>query len=151
MTEYNVMNWIPNGGHMDFSPISPVTGEDAMRQYNLIRDRVNRAGFDYIGEMLVGWRDMHHIFALLYDLQDEDEKRRAHALFGELIDAAAAEGYGEYRTHLDFMDKIAGTYNWNNAAQLKQRHRLKDSLDPNGILGPGKMGIWPKQMRKEES
>jgi 4-cresol dehydrogenase (hydroxylating) len=149
MTEYNQMNWIPNGGHMDFSPISPVTGEDAMRQYSLIRDRVNRAGFDYIGEMLVGWRDMHHIFALVYDLQDEAEKRRANQLFGELIDAAAAEGYGEYRTHLDFMDKIAGTYNWNDAAQQRQRERLKDALDPSGILGPGKMGIWPQRLRKE--
>ena len=144
MTEYNLMNWIPNGGHMDFSPISPVTGEDAMRQYHLIRDRCNKAGFDYIGEMLVGWRDMHHIFCLLYDLGDEDQKRRAHALFEELIAAAAAAGYGEYRTHLDFMDRIAGTYNWNGGAQQKLHQKLKDRLDPAGILSPGKMGIWPQ-------
>lgn len=148
MTEFNQMNWIPNGGHMDFSPISPVTGDDAMRQYHLIRDRVNKAGFDYVGEMLVGWRDMHHIFALLYNLGDKDEKRRANKLFGELIEAAAAAGYGEYRTHLDFMDKIAGTYNWNDGAQQNLRQRLKDNLDPAGILSPGKMGIWPQRMRE---
>jgi len=144
MVEYNLMNWIPNGGHMDFSPISPVTGADAMKQYHLIRDRCNKAGFDYIGEMLVGWRDMHHIFCLLYSVVDEDEKKRAHALFDELIDAAAAAGYGEYRTHLDFMDKIAGTYKWNDGAQSKLHQRFKNHLEPRGILSPGKMGIWPK-------
>ena len=148
MVEYNLMNWIPNGGHMDFSPISPVTGDDAMKQYQLIRDRCNAAGFDYIGEMLVGWRDMHHIFCLLYSVTDEAEKRRAAELFAELIDAAAAAGYGEYRTHLDFMDKIADTYNWNKGSQQHMRDRLKDELDPRGILSPGKMGIWPKAQRQ---
>jgi len=148
MTEYNVMNWIPNGAHIDFSPISPVTGVDATKQYELIRDRCNKAGFDYCGEFAVGWRDMHHIFCLTFDRNDPKEKARANKLFGELVDAAAAAGYGEYRTHLDFMDRIAVTYNWNNSALLRMHEKVKDVVDPAGILSPGKMGIWPKSMRK---
>ena len=148
LTEYNLMNWIPNGAHIDFSPISPVTGVDALKQYALIRDRCDAAGFDYCGEFAVGWRDMHHIFCLTFERDNPESKARANALFGELVRAAAKAGYGEYRTHLDFMDQIAATYDWNERALWRQHEKVKDALDPRGILSPGKMGIWPQSMRK---
>jgi FAD/FMN-containing dehydrogenase len=46
------------------------------------------------------------------------------------------------------MDQIARTYGWNNGALLKLNELLKDALDPNGILAPGKQGIWPARYRK---
>jgi hypothetical protein len=64
-----------------------------------------------------------------------------------MIDDAAALGYGEYRTHLALMDQVAGTYNWNNNVLMKFNNTLKDTLDPNGILAPGRCGIWPKRYR----
>jgi len=148
MTEFSLQNWVGSGAHIDFSPMSPVTGDDAMKQYRMIQQRANEYGFDYIGEFVVGWRDMHHIFFLAFERSDEDQRRRAHELFGVLIDEAAAEGYGEYRTHLDFMDQIAATYDWNDRALWRVHERIKDRLDPDGILSPGKMGIWPKRMRQ---
>lgn len=65
----------------------------------------------------------------------------------EMIDDAAAEGYGEYRTHLVFQDQVAATYSWNDHALMKFNEKLKDALDPNGILAPGKSGIWPARYR----
>jgi hypothetical protein len=64
-----------------------------------------------------------------------------------MIDDAAKEGYGEYRTHLVFMDQVAGTYSWNDRALMKLNERLQDALDPNGILAPGKSGIWRARYR----
>jgi 4-cresol dehydrogenase (hydroxylating) len=31
---------------------------------------------------------------------------------------------------------------------LRLREKIKDKADPLGILSPGKMGIWPKSLRK---
>jgi len=45
------------------------------------------------------------------------------------------------------MDTIARTYNWNNNALMKMNQTIKDALDPNGILSPGKSGIWPRGLR----
>ena len=32
-------------------------------------------------------------------------------------------------------------------AQLKFYEKIKDAVDPDGILSPGKQGIWPKALR----
>jgi 4-cresol dehydrogenase (hydroxylating) len=46
------------------------------------------------------------------------------------------------------MDQIAATYNWNNRALGRVTEAIKDVLDPDGILSPGKSGIWPRDARK---
>ncbi len=149
LTEFGFVNWVGGGGHIDFSPISPTTGPDAWKQYDMVRRRANARGFDYMGIFIIGWREMHHVFTLVFDRGDPEIKANAHALFAELVDDAAAAGYGEYRTHLEFMDQIAGTYDWNDGALMKLSQRVKDALDPNGIIAPGKQGIWPAPLRGE--
>lgn len=147
MTEYGLLNWVGSGAHIDFSPISPVTGEGALTQFHIMRDLCHKHGFDYIGEFLVGWRDMHHILMLVFDRNDEAHKRAVRELFSALVVEAAGAGYGEYRTHLDYMDEIAATYNWNERSLYRANEAIKDVLDPDGILAPGKSGIWPRAER----
>lgn len=65
----------------------------------------------------------------------------------EMIAECAAKGFGEYRTHILFADQVAGTYNWNDSAFMRFNETIKDALDPNGILAPGRNGIWPKRFR----
>ncbi len=141
------VNWMPNGAHIAFSPVSPIRGEDAMRLFELGKRRVEAAGFDFMPAFCVGLREMHLIVEIVFDGGDAGSKKAALACLRDLVDEAAAMGYGEYRTHLVLMDQIAGTYGWNDGALMKFNERLKDALDPNGILAPGRCGIWPKRYR----
>ena len=85
---------------------------------------------------------------IIYDRNDAGMTSRARDLFKTLIRDAAASGYGEYRTHVSYYDDVANSYDFNANAITRLNERVKDALDPDGILAPGKMGIWPKHLRK---
>jgi 4-cresol dehydrogenase (hydroxylating) flavoprotein subunit len=59
----------------------------------------------------------------------------------------ARAGYPVYRTNIQSMDVVADQFDFGDHAQRRLNERLKDLLDPNGILSPGKQGIWPRHMR----
>ncbi|KAH8652730.1 putative D-lactate dehydrogenase [Tricladium varicosporioides] len=147
--ELKWVDWLPNGAHLFFSPITKISGDDAMLQYRVTKKRCQEAGFDFIGTFVVGMREMHHIVCIVFDREDVESKRKAHWLIRTLIQDCAEHGWGEYRTHLALMDQIANTYNFNNNAQMKLNETIKNALDPKGILAPGKNGIWPKSYDKE--
>jgi 4-cresol dehydrogenase (hydroxylating) len=44
---------------------------------------------------------------------------------------------------------VASVYANNNSALRKFCETMKDAVDPNGILSPGRGGIWPRRYRKE--
>ena len=46
---------------------------------------------------------------------------------------------------------VADLYDFNNHAYRRFVEKLKDAVDPNGILSPGKQGIWPKRFRENEN
>jgi len=143
--ELQWVDWVPNGAHFFFSPISEVRGEAATLQFEITKKRLVEAGFDVIVDFIIGMREMHNIVCIVYNRKDPGERARALAVIRQLIDECAAQGWGEYRTHLALMDQIAGTYSFNDNALMRLSETLKDAIDPNGILAPGKVSqssIW---------
>lgn len=142
LRELDWVMWLPNGSHTAFSPISPITGDDAVKQYNMTKRLHEKWGFDYFPTFCPGAREMHHIVMIIYDRYDADSRARARGMMEELVTEGAKLGMGEYRTHLALQDQVMGTYNYNNGALLKMHNTIKNALDPNGIMAPGKSGIW---------
>lgn len=94
-------------------------------------------------------REILLIVNMVYDRGDPVERENAYKCMRAMVDDAAKEGYGEYRTHLLLADQVAGTYSWNNHALMRFHEEIKDTLDPNGILAPGRSGIWPRRYREK--
>jgi 4-cresol dehydrogenase (hydroxylating) len=136
------------GGHIGFSPVAPLTGTDAIALRDLLRGMIEDAGLDYMGTLIpINARSFIHVTLIIFDTKDEAQTRAAYDVAKRLVRDAAKLGYGEYRAHLDFMDLAAEQYSFGDHAYLRFCETIKDALDPNGILAPGKSGIWPKSMR----
>ena len=63
-------------------------------------------------------------------------------MYRTLLHDGSDQGYMEYRTHVSYMDDVASKLDFNQSAMRRFTGLLKDTLDPNGILSPGKSGIW---------
>ena len=68
-------------------------------------------------------------------------------LFKQLNVEFAKQGWGEIRAHPALMESVQNSYGWNNHAMRRVNEKLKDSLDPMGVMAPGKNGIYPRRMR----
>jgi (+)-pinoresinol hydroxylase len=142
----------PTNGHMDFSPIIPMNGEtvfEVLKVFGQAYADLNvPPSYQFFA---LPWYFFPRAFVLLFGFpitHDVEKNKKTREVFKHMIEVAAAHGWGEYRTHTAFMDTVSGVYSYNNHALHRLHETIKDAVDPNGILSPGKSGIWPKRMRK---
>jgi hypothetical protein len=91
--ELTWVDWRPNGSHIAFSPIAPVTGSDALAQFEMTNRLSRKYGFDIIADFIIGMREMHHIVELVFDRTDPESRRKVHQCIKEMIDEGAAKGW----------------------------------------------------------
>ncbi|MFC3096910.1 FAD-binding oxidoreductase [Alteraurantiacibacter palmitatis] len=137
------VNWYGGrGGHIGFSPIIEQDGDKALAQFRRTYARYQEYGMDYQGSFAFGERHLTNVNAMIFNKDDPAMMARVDPFFRTLVADAKQHGYGEYRTHLDYMDLVADTYDFNNGAMRRLNEKVKHALDPNGIIAPGKSGIW---------
>lgn len=136
-------------GHIFFSPIIPMSGKELVRAQGVFTQAFKDLGLPPPAA-IGGWSWYKRNLVLLFNMpvtKDPAQNRKMRENYGKLVKISAANGWGEYRVGPAFMDEIAETFSFNNHALRRFQETLKDAIDPNGILAPGKSGIWPKQYR----
>jgi FAD/FMN-containing dehydrogenase len=146
-----VFGLLQGGGHLGFSPIIPMTGEAIFRAQKVYGELYAELDLP-VGNQFAAlpWSYYRRALVLLFGLptsRDMEQNRQSREVFERLVEVSAANGWGEYRTHVGFMDRVADIYSYNDYALRRFHETLKDALDPNGILSPGKSGIWPRHLR----
>jgi len=145
----------PSDGHLWLGSIIPRSGEAVIEAHKVFGQAVQDLG---IKPAIVGpftapayWQHRTFIFMVPFFVSRSDKARNAKVReqYVQLVELAAKHGWTEYRTAPAFQDVVAKTYSFNNNALLRFQTTLKDAIDPDGIIAPGRGGIWPKRYREE--
>ncbi|WP_308467209.1 FAD-binding oxidoreductase [Rathayibacter soli] len=138
--------------HLDISPIVPLRGTDIRIVVDELRRQYATAGLNFgLGIMVTGERSAVPIAGIRYDRTDVAAVNTALDLGRTMIEALARLGYVDGRPHLHFMDFAAEQHSFNEHAYRRFVERIKDAVDPGGILAPGRHGIWPARYREAAS
>jgi 4-cresol dehydrogenase (hydroxylating) len=143
-------NPTPTHGHCWLAPSIARDGEELIKAQNILQRGLLEYGIDTGDNAPVPIPYTRYYQFFLPFFISEDPAANANMREGmiKIIDLGAEHGWLEYRAHPIFQDQIMGQYNFNNNALLRFHETLKDAIDPNGIISPGRYGIWPKATRK---
>ena len=140
----------PNLGHVGFSPIVPLVGTEVRRVVEHIRVNLAAEGINYSGGIFaINERSCLAVTGIQFDINDTERVSRVFAHVRRMVAELGAMGYGEYRAHLDFMDLASDQYSFNDHAYRRFVTRIKDAVDPAGVLSPGRHGVWPSRYGAE--
>ena len=131
------------------STVLPHSGAAFWRQLELMREVYGRFDLPYIGSALHfhAARSMMCLLGVPIMAGNKAQNAQVVQVGKAIIKAAADNGWAEYRAATTFMQAASEVLSFNNHALRRFNESIKDAIDPNGILAPGKNGVWPARMR----
>ncbi|KAL4898598.1 hypothetical protein BDV59DRAFT_206904 [Aspergillus ambiguus] len=138
------------GAHMDYSPVIPSSGRELYEWYLTAKQRTIDSKFDFFADFHVCPRYVVGIELVIYTLKEE---ARMLELYKNLVQDGAKQGYMAYRTHVGYMDRLAIKMDFNECAFSRFTGLMKDTLDPNGVLSPGRLSVslWRTLLKTQAS
>ncbi|KAB5576273.1 hypothetical protein GE09DRAFT_1024371 [Coniochaeta sp. 2T2.1] len=146
LAEYNLpADGTGAGGHIDVTLIMPCDGHTVLEWFKKARAIMEQQNVDpFVGCHVF---DKHILFVQEYVFNKKDPAHResGRKIVSALLSEAKKAGFANYRSHVQHMDAVQDMYSYNGHIYRRFMEALKNTLDPNGILSPGKQGIWPAQ------
>jgi 4-cresol dehydrogenase (hydroxylating) len=138
----------PSEGHMDFSPMIPPHGEELIALTDFTGKVYADQGFtpSFVGGLMFHPRTMI-CFHAVPTFRNAADNQRTRKLFEALVRGCAERGWPIYRIHPVFQQLGMQMYGFNSGSLHRLHETLKDAIDPNGIVSPGRYDIWPKRLR----
>lgn len=121
------------------SPVLPNTGEAAAEVAELTSRVLLSHGFEpQMSISLATERTIVCVITISYDREVPGEDARAASCYDTLNDELLARGYPPYRLALPGMRRVKGHSGYDALTTA-----IKSTLDPSGILSPGRYGVHP--------
>jgi hypothetical protein len=139
---------------VDFQAVIPRTGEAILKAQKVLYDTQKQMGAPLATTPFnapISW--YHRAFLMgaptvaLFK-GDPEQNRKGRALHEAYVKNMAAAGFGVYRTSPAMQDLVVGQYSFGDHALLRFQQTLKDAADPNGVIAPGRYGLWPRRLRR---
>ena len=137
-------------GHIFFSPVIPRTGEaviEAMDVFAAIarKYKLPCPPLQFPSSLF----ERAFLFAVgLPVTRSATVNAKIRDIIRELVAISAERGWGEYRTAPAFYDLIMGVYSFSEHALREFLETIKDAVDPNGIMSPGRYAIRSRHLRE---
>jgi len=142
----------PSDGHMWLSPVIPRTGE-ALLHSQAVWARFTLDNDYYMGSNVMipmAFAPRSFMFIIpVFLAKDPQVNRRGRQILRKAIEVCTANGWSEYRTPPAFQDLVMEQQSFGDHAHRRFCERIKDAIDPKGIIAAGRYGIWPEHMRGE--
>ncbi|KAK4194151.1 hypothetical protein QBC40DRAFT_321250 [Triangularia verruculosa] len=132
--------------HNCYCPVLPPSGRELYEWYVRAKKITEDHDLNFVADFHVFDR---YVIAINLIMFHPSAKSRLHDVQYALMEDSKRLGYLEYRTHISFMDVTAANQSFNNNAFGRFTTMLKDTIDPNGVLSPGKQGIWNSTAKLE--
>jgi len=146
---------VRDDGHVGFFPILPRSAEALFEMQRVMGAGLSEFPFSqYFFNAISTPLYWHtHAFQMVYapSVKHDDPAHNAMVdrSMRQAIAIAAEHGWGDYRAAPIYQDLVADQYSFANHSLRRFHEQMKDAVDPNGIIAPGRGGIWPKRFRNQ--
>ncbi len=134
--ELGIRDW-RGGGLASLTPATPLIGEVANEHQKISRKILRDHGFDFVVEYICAGRLARALHMILFDPANQSERDRAVKCCAALADAFADAGWPVSRMPLHMQRTEMGR----RESFRVVCEAIKNALDPDRILAPGRYGI----------